>query len=205
MVMVAQEDLLRRRVSVEEWRAVLQRSGVKYEYHDGWLLAMAGGTLDHATIAINAIRALQDALGESPCRVYSGDAAARLTPSEYRFPDVSVTCDEHDRGALTEVQSPRVVAEVLSPSTETIDRTTTFTLYRACPSIQEYVLVATDYQAVEVYRRAVPRWTYEWYGPTDRFELESIGVQLRVADLYRRTDVPQTPPQLPPPQREQVP
>ncbi len=80
--------------------------------------------------------------------------------------------------------------EVLSDSTEREDRTDKFALVRTCPSVQEYVLILTRYQAVEVYRRAEPHWTYEGYGPEDSVELTSIGVRLLVSDLYQLTDVP---------------
>jgi Uma2 family endonuclease len=181
-------------MSVDEWRELVRTSETRYEYQDGWVYAMAGGTADHARIAQNAIRSLEDALGERPCRVYSADLAVRLSPTAYRFPDVSVTCDEQDRGSVTEVQTPRVLLEVLSESTERIDRGTKLALYRACPSVQTYLLVATDAQGVEVYRRATPHWTYERYGPGEVCEIESIGVQLAVDGLYRRTEVPRSGP-----------
>jgi Uma2 family endonuclease len=187
--MVAQEDRARR-YSVEEWRAILEHSDIKYEYHNGWLVAMAGGTLDHSRIAINAIRALEDEAGDGPCRVYNSDAAVRLSPSEYRFADAVVTCDERDQGAVKEVRAPRVAVEVLSDSTEREDRTEKFALYRACPTVEEYVLIATRYQAVEVYRRAPDDWTVHVYRPGERVELRSIAVQFAVADLYRLSQVP---------------
>src|SRR5262249_39355035 len=150
----------------------------------------AGGSLDHSTVAINTIRELQDALGEHPCRVYNSDAAVRLSPTEYRFPDATVTCDDRDRGRVTEVQAPRVVVEVLSDSTEKEDRTTKFALCRACPSVQEYVLIATEYQGVEVYHRSGEVWIYQNHGPEGSVELASINVHIPVARLYRRTNVP---------------
>jgi Uma2 family endonuclease len=186
---VAQEDRARR-YTVEEWRALLEHSDVKYEYHSGWLVAMAGGTLDHLRIAINAIRALEDGLGDGPCWVYNSDAAVRLSPSEYRFADAAVTCDERDRGTVKEVRAPRVAVEVLSDSTEWEDRTDKFALYRACPTVEEYVLIATKYQAVEVYRRAPDDWTVHVYRPGELVELRSIAVQFAVSDLYRLSQVP---------------
>jgi Uma2 family endonuclease len=190
--MVAEQDPTRQRMSVEEWRALLRTSEVKYEYHDGWVVAMAGGSLAHGAIAINVIRALQDALGERPCWVHNSDVAVRLSPGEYRFPDATVSCDERDRPwrGSTEVQSPRVVVEVLSDSTEKADRTTKFALYRACPSVEEYVLIATEAPTVEVYRRGQPRWTYQWHGPGEHIEVDSLGIHLSVDQLYRLTDVP---------------
>ncbi len=189
--MVALEDRARR-YTVEEWRALLEHSDVKYEYHDGWLVAMAGGTADHSRIAINAMRALEDGLGDRPCRVYNSDLAIRLSPSEYRFSDAVVTCDERDRGRVTEVQAPRVVIEVLSDSTEREDRTEKFALCRACPTVEEYLLSATRYQAVEVYRRAPGDWTAHVYQPGELVELRSIAARLAVSDLYRLSEVPAT-------------
>ena len=188
--MVAQEDLTRRRLSVDEWRDLLHTTDVKYEYHDGWVVAMAGGSLDHSAIAINVIEDIRRELGDGPCRVYNSDAPVRLSPAEYRLPDATVTCDEGDRGRVTEIQSPRVIVEVLSQSTEKEDRTTKFALYRSCPSVQEYMLIATDYQTIEVYRRSGEVWVYRSYGPGDPVELESIDVHLSVDHLYRLTEVP---------------
>jgi Uma2 family endonuclease len=190
--MVAQEDRTRRRLSVEEWRELLRTSGIKYEYRNGWVVAMAGGTLAHGRIAGNAYMLLDAALEGASCWVHNSDVAVRLSSSEYRFPDVTVSCDARDRPSRdrTEVEVPRVIVEVLSDSTEKDDRTTKFAVYRACPSVQEYVLVATEYQTVEVYCRGEPRWTYQSYGPGESIELESLEVRLLVDQLYRLTDVP---------------
>jgi Uma2 family endonuclease len=151
---------------------------------------MAEGSADHSAIAINVTADLRAALSAGPCRVYNSDIAVRYSPTEYRFPDATVTCDARDRGRVKEIETPRVVVEVLSDSTEKEDRTTKFALARACASVQEYVLISTDYQAVEVHRRAEPRWSYQWYGPGERIELESLGVVLAVDQLYLLTEVP---------------
>jgi len=192
--MVAQKDDARA-MSVDEWRALERTShDIKHEYIDGHAYAMAGGTLDHSRIAINAIRAIEDVLGDGPCRVYNSDAAARLSSRRYTYPDATATCDERDRGPGAEVQSPRVIVEVLSESTEAYDRGAKFGFYRACPAVQEYVLIATAYRAVEVFRRTPEGWTaFRAYGPDDTVELESIGVTIPVTALYRRTEVPEAP------------
>jgi Uma2 family endonuclease len=190
--MVAQEDQTRRHLSVEEWRELLRTSGVKYEYSNGWVYAMAGGSLAHATITLNVQLLLRVALAGGSCWVHTSDAAVRLSPSEYRFPDATVSCDPGDRPTRgnTEVLSPRLIMEVLSDSTEKEDRTTKFALYRACPSVKEYVLVVTEQQSVEVYRRGEAYWTLQWYGPGEDMVLDSIDVQLAVDQLYQLTDVP---------------
>jgi len=194
--MVAQEDAPRA-MTVDEWRELERRShDAKHEYIDGHVYLMAGGSRAHGRIASDGLRVIEDALAavDRPCDVYNSDVAARLSPRRYTYPDVTVTCDARDQATTgeTEVQAPRVIVEVLSDSTEAYDRGDKFGYYRACPTIQEYVLVATKYQAVEVYRRTERGWTtYQAYGPGDTIELASIGVRFPLAALYRRTDVPE--------------
>jgi hypothetical protein len=86
----------------------------------------------------------------------------------------------------TEVQTPRVIVEMLSASTEAYDRGEKLGYYRSCPHVQEYVLIATKYQTIEVYRRTSPRWTYDAYGPGNKIELASLDIRLPLATLYRR-------------------
>jgi Uma2 family endonuclease len=181
-------------MSVEAWRELERTShDRKHEYIDGQVYAMAGGSLDHSQTSINVVLVLRGALGRGPCRVYNSDAAARLSPTRYTYPDATVTCDERDRGGVTEIQAPRVIVEVLSPdSTEGYDRGRKSGYYRACPTVQEYVLVATDHQAVEVYRRTAEGWgTFQAYGPDEEMELPSINVRFPVAALYELTEVPE--------------
>jgi len=192
--MVARADNLHT-MTVEQWRELERGShDVRHEYIDGHVYGMAGGSANHARISINVVRALDDALEGSPCRAYNSDMAARLSARRYTYPDASVTCDERDRGGVTEIQSPRLIVEVLSDSTEAYDRGQKFAFYRVARAVQEYVLVATRYQAVEVYRRTSRGWTdYHSYGVGDLVSLESIGAGIPVSALYRFTDVPDAP------------
>jgi Uma2 family endonuclease len=136
-------------MTVEEWRE-LQRTSpdVKYEYLNGRVYAMTGGTLDHGRIGINVCSILTEKLAEkgSPCRVYNSDVAVRLSPTHYTLPDATVTCNERDRGRNLEIQNPCVIVEVLSNSTEARDRGEKFRRSREHPAVQEYVLVSTKYQ-----------------------------------------------------------
>ena len=191
--MVAQREP--QRMTIEEWRELERTShDIKHEYIDGQVYAMSGGSLAHGRIASNTIRALEDALATAgkSCDVYNSDVAVRLSPRRYTYPDVSVTCDEGDRSApdKTDVQAPRVIVEVLSDSTEAYDRGRKFGFYRACPTVQEYVLVATKYQAVEVYRRTPQGWAiYQSYGPGDEIEIMSLGVHFPLGALYKNAGV----------------
>jgi Uma2 family endonuclease len=190
--MVAQREP--RHMSVDEWRALEQANqDVKYEYIDGQIYMMSGGSLAHSRISSNTLRTLEDALGSQSCYVYNSDASVRVTETRYTYPDASVSCDPSDQPATEqmEVQAPRVVVEVLSDSTEGKDRIKKAHLYHTCPTIQEYVLIATRYQAVEVQRRAGDEWTIHLFGPGGEIELTSIGVRFPLSALYRGTAVPE--------------
>jgi Uma2 family endonuclease len=137
-------------MTVDEWRELERTTpDAKYEYIDGQVYLISRGSLAHSRISSNIVRALEDALASEPCYVYNSDASVRLTESRYTYPAISVSCDPADQPATEQlqVQAPRVVVEVLSDSTEGKDRIRKANLYRACPTIQEYVLIATKYQA----------------------------------------------------------
>lgn len=188
--MVAQREP--QHMTVDEWRE-LERANpdVKYEYIDGQVYLMSGGSLAHARISSNTVRALEDALASEPCYVYNSDASVCLTESRYTYPDISVSCDPGDQPTTEQlqVQSPRVVVEVLSDSTEGKDRIRKANLYHACHTIQEYVLIATKYQAVEVQRRAGDEWTLHLFGPDNEIELASLGIRFPLAIIYKGTAV----------------
>jgi Uma2 family endonuclease len=190
--MVAQREP--QHMTVEEWRE-FERSNpdAKYEYIDGQVYLMSGGSLAHSRISSNTLRALEDALASDSCYVYNSDASVRLAESRYTYPDISVSCDPGDQPAAEQlqVQAPRVVVEVLSDSTEGKDRIRKANLYHACPTIQEYVLIATKYQAVEIQRRSGDEWTLHLFGPSDEIELASLGIRFPLSILYRGTVVPE--------------
>jgi Uma2 family endonuclease len=149
------------------------------------------GTLDHSFAAVNVVALLNRALEKRPCRAYNADAAVRLSPTCFTYPDATVTCDERDRGHVSEIQTPRVIVEVLSTSTEARDRDIKFEYYRACPSVQEYVLVSTRRQLIEVYHRTPEGWLLHIYGSGDEVALTSIDVRLPLDAIYDGTDVPE--------------
>src|SRR6266702_2483344 len=100
-----------RHLTVDEWRE-LERANpdVKYEYIDGQVYLMSGGSLAHSRIGSNTVRALEDALGGEQCYVYNSDASVRLSETRYAYPDASVSCDQRDQPTTEriQVQAPRL-------------------------------------------------------------------------------------------------
>jgi Uma2 family endonuclease len=173
-------------MSVEDYLE-LDRSSIetRYEYIDGYVTMLAGGTLDHATIEANIISILRRLLRGSPCRVFTSDARVRLAKTRYVYPDASVSCDEQDRGQSDIVQSPHLVVEVLSPSTEAYDRGRKFSYYRECPAVQEYLLIDAQRPLVEVYRREKhDLWILRTFRLDDEVELINLGVRFPVSAVY---------------------
>ncbi len=188
--MVALPDRLR--MSVEEYLSLDREStDTRYEFIAGYAYMLAGGTADHAKISANIIRELSVSLRNTTCSVYTSDIKVRLSEKRYVYPDVSVSCDTQDGGTIDFLQSPRVIVEVLSPSTEAYDRGRKFDYYRSCPTIEEYVLVDTQRQAVDVYRRArKDLWTLHAFRAGDEIELTSLNLSFPITALYRNVALP---------------
>jgi Uma2 family endonuclease len=102
--------------------------------------------------------------------------------TRYFHPDVTVTCDPRDRGRVQGIQSPRLVVEVLSPTTELTDRTWKLKNYCTHPTIEEYVLVDSQSLKSESYHKEQNRWIYEAFEHTDDLTLHSLGVHFSLAD-----------------------
>lgn len=178
-------------MSVEEYLELEENSTVKHEYIDGHVYAIAGGTVDHGAIAVNAVAFLRPLLRGGPCRVYNSDVKVRLGPRRFVYPDVSVSCDERDRanGRATFINHPRLVVEVLSPTTSGYDRGDKFAMYRAVASFDEYVLINAEQPAVEVRtRRADSAWQQTPIGPEEDVFLSSIGAHVPIAVFYKDID-----------------
>ncbi len=174
------------RMSVEEYLALDHESrDVRYEFIDGLVYMLAGGTANHSTLAINAGSLLRVLLRGSACRVYSSDMKICIAEQRYVYPDLSVSCDPRDRGTVTVLQYPRVIVEVLSQSTEAFDRGQKFELYRTCPSLQEYILIDSKRCAVDMYRRASEKlWTLYPYSTGEQIQLYSLDKSLSVDEVY---------------------
>jgi Uma2 family endonuclease len=157
----------------------------RHEYFDGEVYAMAGGSLPHADIALNIATVVKRHLA-GRCKVRNSDAKVAMSENgPFTYPDVSVSCDDRDRAAQQFIQHPCLIIEVLSPSTEAYDRGGKFKLYRRLESLQEYVLVGSETQSVEVFRRNPSgSWEFMAYGEGDEVMLTSVGLTVAVEAFY---------------------
>jgi len=180
-------------MTVEEYLELDKNSpDVRYEYIDGQVIMLAGGTANHSVISGNIYTVLRKLLRGGPCQVYNSDLRIDLDETRYVYPDVSVSCDPRDRGEITVMHSPIVVVEVLSPSTESIDRGDKSLSYREHPTIQEYMLVSTKRPTIEVFRRGKNGlWLLATLRLADEVQLFSLDVRFPVKDAYEDVIFPE--------------
>lgn len=183
MVAISQQP---QKMSIEEYLAWEAQQELRYEYVNGEVFAMTGGTIPHNDITLNFYRALYPHLRARGCRVNVSDVKVQVTPqSPYYYPDVIVSCDPQDLNARKFIQNPKIIAEVLSPGTSSKDRGEKFTNYLKIPSLQEYLLIDSEAISVERYCRGEGRmWIYYPYAEGDIISLSSIEFELEIALLY---------------------
>jgi len=178
-------------MAFEQYLLLVNNSDRRYEYYDGEVRLMAGGTSNHATIALNCGVALDQALGDDAvCRPYVTDKLVRVAPTKTLIPDVVVSCDSADHGEAQIIDSPVLVVEVLSRSTEMTDRFVKLALYQAKESIQEIIFISQIIQRVEVFSRSTTDWIYHQYGTGQSLFLTSLNIEIELRQLYRRLSIP---------------
>jgi Uma2 family endonuclease len=184
-------------MTVEQYLALDESSDAKYEFLDGYVFMlrppssdyddqavnMAGGSIAHAAICARMALVLGNALANSPCMVYTSDVRMQLAERQYLYPDLVVACGEQSGTMLV---NPSVIIEVLSPTTEKRDRGAKFKTYKTLPSVQEYMLIGSEYKAIEVHRREGHFWKEQHYYEGDLIELKSLGISFPFDEVYRR-------------------
>jgi Uma2 family endonuclease len=179
------------RFSFHDYVTLEEDSGIKHEFLGGQVWAMSGGSPAHAAIAANITALLTVALGDKPCQTFSSDLRVRVQATGLAtYPDVSVGCgklelDPEDPKKHTAL-NPKLIVEVLSPSTEDYDRGEKLGHYKQIPSVAEVVLVAHDRREIEVVRReADGSWSRTVVGEGASAQLLSVGCALPVDEVYR--------------------
>ncbi len=158
----------------------------RHEFVDGEVFAMAGAEDRHVTVALNLAFALRQHLTGSPCRTYMSDMKVNVAATnQYFYPDVLVTCSPLDQANATVKSEPKLIVAVLSPSTAAYDRGLKFGLYRALPSLQEYVLVDIDTRSTDCYRKGADGlWVLHPFAKGELVLLASVGLEITATQLF---------------------
>lgn len=186
-------NLMLSRLSEQDFLQGELSSEIRHEYVDGEVYAMAGAGEAHNLIALNIASKLREFVRGGPCRVFISDMKLHVkTWKAYYYPDVMVICDSADSQSHFK-ERPSLVVEVLSPTTESTDRREKMLAYRTLSSLREYVLIATDKQQVEIYRRdEQDEWQLAVTSDGEFLSLESVACRLTLDEIYEdvRLDAP---------------
>lgn len=169
----------------------------KYEYIDGVARLMSGGSGEHDQIAFNIRAVLDQHFQSGPCFVRGSDMRVLVSNQasgrqSYVYPDATVSCDVADRRRGNKlIRSPRLIVEVLSPSTEALDKGQKLAAYQACPTIHEIALIDQFEQQVFIYRRNEEDemlWHHAYYGSGSTVEFRSVDVHVEMDEIYKGID-----------------
>ena len=179
----------RQQMSIEDYLAFEDRSAVKHEFAAGEVFAMAGASERHNRISMNTAGALHQFTRRTKCSTFVSDMKVKIDQVIY-YPDVLVACDAEDSAPYFKT-APSLIVEVLSTSTERIDRGEKLYNYRQIATLKAYVLVSQNDVRVDVYRRAGSQWYFESYADlSDLISLECPETVISLADIYERIGFP---------------
>ncbi|HLP90946.1 MAG TPA: Uma2 family endonuclease [Nostocaceae cyanobacterium] len=166
-----------------EWE---EKQEIKHEYINGQVFAMTGGTIPHATIALNLASALKNNLRGSQCRAFMSDAKVAVSENgPFYYPDVVVSCHPKDKNAIKFIQYPCLIIEVLSPTTEAYDRGKKFQSYRQISTLQEYILIDAEKIGVDCFRlNEKGFWELHPYREGEELHLTSIDLHFPISMIY---------------------
>jgi Uma2 family endonuclease len=176
-----------RTYSVEEYFEIENHSEIRHEFEDGLLIPMPGETLNANEIAGNISASLRKELRKNGFRIFTHDVRAIVHERRlYRYPDVVVSASNTIKD-VRNVTEPVLVVEVLSESTEDIDRNKKFRQYTALPSLQYYLMIHQDMALIEFYQRKENSKTFEFNffdRLSETIDLPVLGTSISMEDIY---------------------
>jgi len=194
-----------RRWTVEEFFAWQKDQPFRYELVGGFpVRLMAGATNVHDDIVVNLIAELREQLRGGGRRPFTGDGSIETRPGQIRRPDAGIDCGRRDPNA-TMAAEPRMVAEILSPSTRDFDTFEKLEEYKAVASLDYLLVIEPNAPEVVMWSRAADR-TWERrlvQGLDQELDMPDVGVRLAMSAVYDGIEFPPRP-RLVPDEREPI-
>lgn len=182
-----QVDPQRLYLSIDEYRRLEEQSEIKHEYVAGEIFAMSGASLGHNRVSGKLFNVFSNHLKGGPCEAFMADMRLHIETEYHDFcyyPDVMVACNLQERSETCEIETPKLVIEVLSPSTQSNDRREKALTYQRVSSIEEFALVAQDRPEVTIYRRH-EKWRPQLISGMDAIvQFTSIQLSLPLKDIF---------------------
>jgi Uma2 family endonuclease len=176
-----------------EYLELEEQSEYKSEFYNGEIFAMSGGSRNHSVICVNLNRKLAESLDDKDCILFDSQMKLDIPKlNSFVYPDVMVVCGDIEfyENRTDIIRNPILIIEVLSPSTESFDRSGKFQYYQTVLSVKEYVLISQEKPMIEVYYKQDERnWLYSVAnGLDEKILLRTIQCELALRDIYRKTD-----------------
>jgi len=179
------------KLTIEEYLEIEQSSDNKYEYHDGYIYGMAGGTVNHGRISTNISREIGNNLIKkgSSCEIFNSDVKLHIQKeNRYVYPDGMVVCGDlqYSEDYKEAITNPILIIEVLSKSTADYDRGDKFFFYQQIKSLQEYILIEQDKMQIDIYSRRKNLWKISRVTQKDgTLHLSSLDITIDLNEIYR--------------------
>jgi len=174
------------KMTLDEFLVWEEREPERNEFYRGEVFAMVGGTARHNRVILNLAGRIGDHLDGSPCQVFAESMKVQVNEG-ILYPDVMVTCGKAQAGDEKIIADPKLVIEVLSPSTSGYDKRDKFALYRWLPSLHEYALIDPATRQIEVFTKAEfgSTWLFKDQSNAEALVLASIGLTLPTAAVFK--------------------
>ncbi len=179
-------------LSIQEYLDLEIDSNTKYEYHNGEVYALAGGTLNHGMLCGNIYAEIRNKLREkgAKCKPFTSEVKLNVEKkNSFVYPDAMVVCGEIEtsENEINSVTNPVLIIEVLSKTSANYDRGDKFYLYRQIPTFKEYVIIEQDKAVVDVHYKSENSdlWRITRFeGLNEKVKLQSIDIEISMSDLY---------------------
>lgn len=184
---------LRPKISIEEYLESEKTSDIKHEYVDGEVFAMAGTSKSHNRIIGNILEKLNPHLRGSDCEPFFVDIKVKVEKyNRFYYPDLLVVCGD-DLESEYYTQKPKLIIEVLSPSTAMTDKREKMFIYKEIESVEEYIMIEQDRIYAEIYRRRGDTGLWDWieFFPEEEIEFASVGFKMLMSEIYDGVEIPE--------------
>lgn len=178
------------KMTLEEYLEFDYNTEGRYEYYDGEVFAMGGGSPEHSLLGNRVGRLLGNQIETNGCLVFNSEVLIKVPAMlPYRYGDVSALCGKavyENLGNQRLLVNPMLIVEVLSVSTEKFDRDLKFKAYKSIESLREYLLISQERKFITLYTKYNERfWFQSEYVEGEVLKLESLDCELSVDEIYR--------------------
>jgi Uma2 family endonuclease len=178
-----------RPITADEFLAMDFQTDKRFELDNGVIVMMAGGTERHAWVQGNIFTWLRATLKGSTCRPYGPDMAVKVSEIDVRYPDVSIYCDQPPREDVADdivLSDPRVIIEVLSPSTTTLDQGTKLEEYKLLHSVQTIAFVDPVNELCRTVERSGKGWLDHIFSGQSGIAIPSLNITIPHTEIFAR-------------------